>query len=123
IEMMGNSFAIFSYIFTICSALRSLLSLLKKRYFPFCNISLEATSSARKMSLPGLYPAATIAEQMSSRASSFDLRLGERGGLGRDDHELLEIDSVVGVLAAVDDVHHRHREDPRVRSAEVPVQG
>ena len=29
----------------------------------------------------------------------------------RHDHEFLEIDVVVGVLAAVEDVHHRHRQD------------
>ncbi len=36
-------------------------------------------------------------------------RLGERGGPDRDDHELLQVDVVVGVSPAVDDVHHRHR--------------
>ena len=37
--------------------------------------------------------------------------LGERGSAGGDDHELLEVDRVVGVRAAVQDVHHRHRHD------------
>ena len=41
-------------------------------------------------------------------------RLGETRRANRHDHELLEVDVVVGVLAAVDDVHHRHRQ--RVRA-------
>ncbi len=35
------------------------------------------------------------------------------GRADRHDHEFLEVDRVVGVLAAVDDVHHRHRQDAR----------
>ena len=35
-------------------------------------------------------------------------RLGERAGAGRHDHELLEVEGVRRVGAAVDDVHHRH---------------
>src|SRR5690606_39473237 len=35
---------------------------------------------------------------------------GEGGGADRQDHELLEVDVVVGVRNAVDDVHHRHRQ-------------
>ena len=35
-------------------------------------------------------------------------RLGERVGTGRHDHELLEVEGVRRVGAAVDDVHHRH---------------
>ena len=40
----------------------------------------------------------------------------------RDDHELLEVHVVVGVRAAVDDVHHRHRQDVRRVAAEVAPQ-
>ena len=36
-------------------------------------------------------------------------RLGEAGRADRHDHELLEVDVVVGVRAAVEHVHHRHR--------------
>src|SRR5690606_12223254 len=36
--------------------------------------------------------------------------LGSGRGTHRLDHEFLDIDVVVGVLAAVDDVHHRHRQ-------------
>ena len=42
-------------------------------------------------------------------------RLGERGRADGDDHELLEVDVVVGVHAAVEDVHHRDGEDVGVR--------
>jgi hypothetical protein len=49
-------------------------------------------------------------------------RLGERGGADRHDHELLEVDVVVGVLAAVEHVHHRHRQHVGVGAADVAVQ-
>ena len=44
--------------------------------------------------------------------------LGEARGAVRDDHELLQVERVVGVRAAVDDVHHRHGQDMRGRPAE-----
>ena len=37
-------------------------------------------------------------------------------------HELLEVDAVVGMCAAVQHVHHRHRQDPRLLAADVPVE-
>ena len=40
----------------------------------------------------------------------------------RGDHELLDVDAGVGVRAAVDDVHHRHRQDVRVGAADVAEQ-
>ena len=43
--------------------------------------------------------------------------LGEARGAGRDDHELLEVDRVVGVGAAVEHVHHRHRQQLRLAAA------
>ena len=48
--------------------------------------------------------------------------LGEAGGADGHDHELLEVHAVVGVLAAVEDVHHRHRQPHRPRAAEVGIQ-
>ena len=45
--------------------------------------------------------------------------LGERRGAGGNDHELLEVDGVVRVRPAVEDVHHRHGQDPRGVAAEV----
>ena len=40
----------------------------------------------------------------------------------RGDHELLEVRGVHGVLAAVEDVEERDRQDPRARPAEVAVE-
>jgi hypothetical protein len=46
----------------------------------------------------------------------------EAGRAHRDDHELLQVEVVVGVRAAVDDVHHRHRQAHAAHAAEVAVQ-
>ena len=43
------------------------------------------------------------------------------GAVDRHDHEFLNVDWVVGVLTAVDDVHHRHRQRARRRTADVTV--
>ncbi|AAQ61119.1 probable phosphopyruvate hydratase [Chromobacterium violaceum ATCC 12472] len=40
----------------------------------------------------------------------------------RDDHEFLDVQGIVGVLAAVDHVHHRHRQGHRASAAQVAVQ-
>jgi hypothetical protein len=47
-----------------------------------------------------------------------------RGSWGAhgDDHELLQVQAVVGVRAAVDDVHHRHGQLHAAHAAEVAVQ-
>ncbi len=49
--------------------------------------------------------------------------VGKRLSTDRHDHEFLNIDRVVGVLAAVDDVHHRHRQDMCGDAADVAVEG
>jgi hypothetical protein len=49
-------------------------------------------------------------------------RLAEARRAERDDHQLLQVEVVVGVRAAVDDVHHRHRQLVRAHAAEVAVQ-
>ena len=49
-------------------------------------------------------------------------RLGEGRRADRGDHELLDVHVVVGVRAAVQDVHHRDRQHVRVRPAEVAEQ-
>ena len=49
-------------------------------------------------------------------------RLRERVGARGDDHELLEIEPVVGVRAAVDHVQQRHRQRPRRLAAELPIE-
>ncbi len=40
----------------------------------------------------------------------------------RHDHEFLDVEAVVGVCAAVDDVHHRHRQHDGVVAAEMAEQ-
>ena len=40
----------------------------------------------------------------------------------RHDHELLHVDRVVGMLAAVDDVHHRGGQEPSVRAADIAIE-
>ncbi len=40
----------------------------------------------------------------------------------RQNHELLKVDGVVGVLAAIDDVHQRHGQNAGIGAAEVAVQ-
>ena len=46
-------------------------------------------------------------------------RLGDGAGADRLDHELLEVDRVVGVPPAVDDVHHRHGQGARSGAADI----
>ena len=50
---------------------------------------------------------------------------GVRKSIGgnRSDHELLEVDRVVGVLAAVEDIHHRDRQRGGAESADVAIEG
>jgi hypothetical protein len=48
--------------------------------------------------------------------------VGDRAGGDRLDHELLDVDRVVGVLAAVQDVHHRHRQGAGVDAADIAIQ-
>ena len=49
-------------------------------------------------------------------------RFGEARSPHGEDHEFLEIDRVVGVHAAVDDVHHRHRQGPRRGAADIAIE-
>ena len=49
-------------------------------------------------------------------------RLAERLRAHRQDHELLDVQGIVGVGAAVDDVHQRRRQDPRAHPAQVAVE-
>ena len=50
-------------------------------------------------------------------------RLGVGLGADRGEEELLEVDAVVGVLAAVDDIEQRDGQDVRVRAAQVAEEG
>ena len=49
-------------------------------------------------------------------------RFRKRGDAERHDHEFLKIDRVVGMHAAIDDVHHRHRQEPRRRAADIAIE-
>lgn len=49
-------------------------------------------------------------------------RFAEAGRAHRHDHEFLHVDVVVGVGAAVDDVHHRQREHRLAFSADVAIE-
>ncbi|MCY1298882.1 hypothetical protein D9M70_483890 [compost metagenome] len=49
-------------------------------------------------------------------------RIAHRIGTNRNDHEFLEVDRIVGMGAAVDDVHHRNRKHVGVRAADVTVE-
>ena len=46
----------------------------------------------------------------------------DRSGTDRLDHEFLDVDRIVGMHAAVDDVHHRHRQRARVDAADMAIQ-
>ncbi|MND32218.1 hypothetical protein D3C80_227860 [compost metagenome] len=45
----------------------------------------------------------------------------QRFGADRHDHEFLEIDRVVGMCAAIDDVHHRNRQNMCASAADITV--
>ena len=49
-------------------------------------------------------------------------RLGKRRRSHRHHHELLEVDIAIGVRAAVQDIHHRHRNRVRAGAAEIAVE-
>ncbi|EAU43788.1 probable phosphopyruvate hydratase [Salipiger bermudensis HTCC2601] len=49
-------------------------------------------------------------------------RLADVFRADRHDHEFLDVDRVVRVLAAIDDVHHRHREDAGGGAANVAIE-
>ncbi len=49
-------------------------------------------------------------------------RLGDAARADGHDHEFLNVDRVIGMLAAVDDVHHRHRQQPRRGAADIAVE-
>jgi hypothetical protein len=57
-------------------------------------------------------------EHLRTHSQAFRERLGAAG----DDHELLEVDLVVGVGTAVEHVHHRNRQHPSRLAAEVAPQ-
>ncbi len=48
--------------------------------------------------------------------------VGESVGAGRHDHEFLEVQRIVGMRAAIDDVHHRHWQDARIDAAQILIE-
>jgi hypothetical protein len=56
------------------------------------------------------------------RFHSFADRLRERGRIVRRNHELLEIDRIVGVLATIEYVHAGYRKRAGICSPKVPVE-
>ena len=48
-------------------------------------------------------------------------RLGEGRRANRHNHELLKVHAVVGVLATVEDVHHRNRQALGAGAAEIGI--
>ena len=68
---------------------------------------------------------ALVVEDLLERMEHFGAvahRLAEARRAHGHDHELLQVEVVVGVRAAVDDVHHRHRQLHAAHAAEVAVQ-
>ena len=68
---------------------------------------------------------ASLVEQPLERVIALDAhpqRLGERRCAGRHEHELLEVERVLRMRAAVDDVHHRHGQHVGVRAAEPAIE-
>ena len=57
-------------------------------------------------------------EHFRAHSQSF----GEGVCADREDHELLKVDLVVGMSAAIDDVHQRHRQGPRAHAADVAIE-
>ena len=47
---------------------------------------------------------------------------GDARGADRHDHEFLEVDRIVGMHAAIDDVHHRHGQQRRARAADITIE-
>ncbi len=54
------------------------------------------------------------------RAHPYGVRHGPGGD--RHDHEFLDVDRIVRMRPAVDDVHHRHRHGPRVDPADIAIE-
>ena len=74
-------------------------------------VALEVRREAALVAHAGRQPA--LLEDRAQRMEDLGARpqrLAERGKAHRHDHELLEVHVGVGVRAAVEDVHHRHRQ-------------
>ena len=82
-------------------------------------------SGAKPPSSPSPVDEAALLQQAAQRVVRLGApaqRLGEAHRADRREHELLEVDVAVGVGAAVQHVHQRHRQHVRVGAADVAVQ-
>ena len=87
--------------------------------------SFESRSGAKPPSSPTAVDEPAVVERALERVEDLDAGaqpLGEGGRAHGHDHELLEVDLVVGVRAAVQHVHHRHGQHVRLRAAKVSPQ-
>ena len=87
--------------------------------------SAEARLGAKPPSSPTLvlWPAAfRRAFQGMEHLSAHAQGLGEGVRAGGDEHELLDVDGIVGVHPAVDDVHQGDRQHPRRHAADIAVE-
>ena len=49
-------------------------------------------------------------------------RIAHGGRRDRHDHEFLNVDRIVGMHAAIDDVHHRHRQHAGIDAADIAIE-
>ena len=82
------------------------------RFLVVTQVGSEAALVADVGRLPALFQ---YAGQRVKDLGAHANRVGERRRAERHDHELLHVDAGVGVLAAVEHVHHRHRQHAGVR--------
>jgi hypothetical protein len=88
-----------------------------------CLVRFEVGGEAAFITDGGRHPG--VVQQLLQRVKHFGAvaqGLAKARRTHRNDHEFLHVDIVVGVRAAVDDVHHRHRQRHRRGAAEVAVE-
>jgi hypothetical protein len=81
---------------------------------------MASTTIANAASAPGRSIVKDLLQGMEYLGAGAQ-RLGKRRQSLGDDHELLEVERVVGVRATIDDVHQRHRQHAGPRSTQVLV--
>ena len=87
--------------------------------------SLLGRLGAKPPSSPTVVDMPSLCEHLLQRVEDLGAaaqRVAEGRQPRRDDHELLHVERVVGVRAAVDHVHHRHRHPARAAAPEVAVE-
>ena len=86
---------------------------------------VEARLGAKPPSSPTVGVVACALQRVLQRVEHFGAhahRLGEARRADRHDHEFLEVDRIVGMHAAIDDVHHRHGQQRRLRPADIAIE-